>query len=69
MKVAALGLFCAVICVGPVQAQSAPEPKSAYGKCIKATGGVYNQRDGKWYPQSAQAGIAARECLARKGKK
>jgi len=61
--------MCAVICVATASAQNSPEPKSAYGKCIKATGGQYNQKDGKWYPQSAQGGIAARECLARKGKK
>jgi hypothetical protein len=69
MKVLVLGILCTVICVTTASAQNAPEPKSAYGKCIKATGGVYNQKDGKWYPQSAQGGIAARECLARKGKK
>jgi hypothetical protein len=44
-------------------AQADPTPRSLYGKCIKENGGIYH--NGRWYPQSMQSGMAARDCLDR----
>jgi len=49
-------------------AQADPEPRSAYAKCIKANGGHYNPKYGRWYAGSAQGGVAARNCLERRSK-